>query len=82
MGTYGLRSVIQMWELEQLTTEQAVGQILQLIAEIEKRVGDLERRYSRMNRLKLTPPSASTPQQNAAEGSFAEGNNVESNHTD
>jgi len=67
MGTYGLRSVIQMWELEQLTTEQAVGQILQLMADIEKRVGDLERRYSRMNRLKSSSASVSGSRQNGVE---------------
>ena len=72
MGTYGLRSVIQMWELEKLTTEQAVGQILQLIAEMEKRVGDLERRYRRLNRLRPSSPSISEPRQNGIEGNETE----------
>jgi hypothetical protein len=72
MGTYGLRSVIQMWELEKLTTEQAVGQILQLLTEIEGRVGDLERRYSRLNRLKPSPPSVSDSRQNGVEGDETE----------
>jgi hypothetical protein len=72
MGTYGLRSVIQMWELEKLTTEQAVGQILQLIAEIDKRVGDLERRYSRLNRLRPLSPSVSESRQNGIEGNEIE----------
>jgi hypothetical protein len=67
MGTYGLRSVIQMWELEQLTTEQAVGQILQLITEIEGRLGDLERRYSRLSRLRPSSPSVSESRQNGIE---------------
>jgi hypothetical protein len=57
VGTYGLEGVIRAWEMEKLTTEQAIGQILQLIAEIEERLGDLERKYSRLNRIS----SSSTP---------------------
>lgn len=60
MGTYGLEGVMRAWEMEKLTTEQAVGQILQLIAEIEERLRDLERKYNKMNR--LTPPSTPIPQ--------------------
>jgi hypothetical protein len=59
MGTYGLEGVMRAWELEKLTTEQAIGQILQLITEIEARLCDLERKYSRMNR--LTSPSVPGP---------------------
>lgn len=33
MNTYGLEQVIKMWELEQLTAEQTIGQILLLIRE-------------------------------------------------
>jgi hypothetical protein len=51
MGTYGLEGVIRAWELEKMTTEQAIGQILQLVVEIEGRLRDLERKYNRMNRL-------------------------------
>ena len=50
MGTYGLEGVTRAWELENLTTEQAIGQILQLIAEIEGRLREVERKYSRINR--------------------------------
>ena len=50
MGTYGLKGVTRAWELEKLTTEQAIGQILQLIAEIEGRLREVERKYSRINR--------------------------------
>jgi hypothetical protein len=50
MGTYGLDGVIKAWELEQLTSEQAIGQILQLVAEIEERVRHLERGYRHVNR--------------------------------
>jgi hypothetical protein len=47
MGTYGLESVIQLWEREQLTTEQAVGQILLLLQEFEERLHRLEQRLER-----------------------------------
>lgn len=56
MGTYGLEGVIRAWELEQLTTEQAIGQILQLIAEIEERLRDLEHKYGRMRRMRPSSP--------------------------
>ncbi len=42
MGTYGLGAVIRAWEQEQLTTEQAIGQILLLLQELEERIGAVE----------------------------------------
>lgn len=59
MGTYGLRGVIHAWEVEKLTTEQAIGQILQLIGEFEERLSELERRYRQMNRASPLPFAAS-----------------------
>jgi hypothetical protein len=47
MGTYGLEGVIQAWEREQLTTEQAIGQILLLLQELEERMHRIERRLER-----------------------------------
>jgi len=44
MGTYGLEGVIRAWEQEQLTTEQAIGQILLLIGELKEQIQNLERR--------------------------------------
>jgi len=44
MGTYGLKSVIQAWEQEQLTAEQAIGQILLLLQELEEQLCIIERR--------------------------------------
>jgi hypothetical protein len=44
MGTYGLSGVLSAWKIGSLTTEQAVGQILQLLEELEGRVSELERR--------------------------------------
>lgn len=42
MGTYGLDGVLIAWKTGKLTTEQAVGQMLQLLQEIEQRVAKLE----------------------------------------
>ena len=47
MGTYGLEGVIRAWEREQLTTEQAIGQILLLLQELEERIHSIERRLER-----------------------------------
>jgi len=47
MGTYGLEGVIRAWEREQLTAEQAIGQILLLLQELEERIGRIERRLER-----------------------------------
>jgi hypothetical protein len=56
MGTYGLEGVVRAWEREQLTTEQAIGQILLLLQEIEERIRRveyrLERYAERIHRLK------------------------------
>jgi hypothetical protein len=42
MGTYGLDGVLTAWKAGKLTTEQAVGQILQLLQELEERLGKME----------------------------------------
>jgi hypothetical protein len=44
MGTYGLHEVIRRWGREQLTPEQAIGQILLLLVELDKRLQKLEGR--------------------------------------
>ena len=51
MGTDGLEGVIRAWEQEQLTSEQAIGQILLLLQELEGRLRDIERRLERVRRL-------------------------------
>ena len=43
MGTYGLDGVILAWKSGAITTEQAVGQILQLLKGLEERLVELER---------------------------------------
>ena len=59
MGTYGLEGVMRAWELEKLTTEQVIGQILQLIADLEERLRDLEHKSNQRDRAESLPP---TPQ--------------------
>jgi hypothetical protein len=54
MGTYGLEGVIRAWEQEKMTTEQAVGQVLLLLRELEERLlrmeQSLERYWERVRR--------------------------------
>jgi len=50
MGTYGFEGVIRAWELGKLTTEQAIGQILLLLAELHERLSAVERRTNRKHR--------------------------------
>ena len=45
MGTYGLSGVLSAWKMGSLTTDQAVGQILQLMEEFDGRIGKLEQGY-------------------------------------
>jgi hypothetical protein len=47
MGTYDLSEVIQAWEQERVTTEQAVGQILLLLQEMQERICSVEYRMER-----------------------------------
>ncbi len=44
MGTYSLDELIQRWYTEDLTAEQIVGQILQVLQELARRVEELENR--------------------------------------
>ena len=52
MGTYGLDGVLLAWRGGTITTEQAVGQILLLLQEMDKRLNELE---------KLTAPPKTPP---------------------
>jgi hypothetical protein len=44
VGTYGLENVILAWGRGDLTVEQAVGQILLLLQELEERLRIMEHR--------------------------------------
>jgi hypothetical protein len=40
--TYGLDGVIKLWDVERLTPEQVIGQILLLIRQMDQRIQELE----------------------------------------
>ncbi len=44
MGTYSLDELMQRWYTEDLTAEQIIGQILQVLLELTRRVEELENR--------------------------------------
>jgi hypothetical protein len=44
VGAYSLDEMIQRWFAEDLTEEQVIGQILQVLQDLAKRVNDLENR--------------------------------------
>jgi len=50
MGTYGLEGVILAWERGELTSEQAIGQILLLLQELDERLRIVERRLERQRK--------------------------------
>ncbi len=50
MSTYGLENVIRMWGAGQLTPKQTIGQMLQLICDMDKRIKELERDKERRDR--------------------------------
>ncbi len=50
MSVYDLKVVVKKWEKGDLTTEQAIGQILQHLQALSGRVGALERRLNETRR--------------------------------
>jgi hypothetical protein len=44
MGTYGLDELIRRWFTQDLTPDQAIGQMLQVIQDLLRRIEDLESR--------------------------------------
>lgn len=51
MGTYGLDEIIKRWRQGELTAEQAIGQILQMLQTVSQRLGNLERRLESLGRV-------------------------------
>ncbi len=47
MGHYTLDELIALWKREKLTTEQVIGQMLQVLKEQEGRLSEVERRAAR-----------------------------------
>ena len=50
MGTYSLETLIRKWGLNELTTEQAIGQILLILQKLVRRVEALEGKGEGANR--------------------------------
>jgi len=50
MGTYGLKGVIRGWDLGEVTSEQAIGQILLLLADFHERLTYLEQKMEKVHR--------------------------------
>jgi hypothetical protein len=47
MGIYSLEELLRRWFTHEITAEQAIGQLLQIVQEIERRVKELEDRGKR-----------------------------------
>jgi hypothetical protein len=62
MAAYSLDTLLNRWALHQLTTEQAVGQILQILHELEPRLIRLEQTMAtpRVAPMPATPPQGTT----------------------
>lgn len=68
MGTLGLEGVIRAWELEQLTAEQTIGQILLLMKDFEERMRDIERKYWQLSKkLPAQQPTVQSPERDKVE---------------
>lgn len=48
MSAYELSRVLEKWDREELTADQAIGQLLLLVESLNRRVGGIERRLERM----------------------------------
>lgn len=61
MNGHTLDEVIKRWGREEITTEQAIGQILLLIKGLSDRVGNLEQRMEARRRGKPEIPGENDP---------------------
>ena len=50
MSAYPLETIIHKWEKGKLTAEQAIGQILLVIQQMQERLSELESRVFRQER--------------------------------
>jgi len=48
--TYGLEKVLELWDVGKLTDEQAIGQILLLVRQLDQRLQEVERELERRDR--------------------------------
>ncbi len=61
MAAYSLDTLLQRWALHQLTSEQAIGQILQVLHDLEPRVKRLEHTTSFASKPPPLPPAPGPP---------------------
>ena len=60
MSAYPLETLLRQWARGDLSTEQAIGQILQVLAKLQDRIQEVENRLFRQERTEKqarTPPS-------------------------
>jgi hypothetical protein len=50
MSAYPIKEIIKLWKAGKITQEQAIGQILLLLQEAQKRLDELENRESERRR--------------------------------
>ena len=63
MSAYPLETLLRQWARGDLSTEQAIGQILQIISKLQDRVQEVENKLfkrERTERQAATPPSQDT----------------------
>lgn len=58
MSSYTLEEIIKRWGQGNLTTEQAIGQILLVVQNLSRRVGKLEQMAEAQRNRKAGPPNA------------------------
>ena len=71
MSVYTIEEVVQRWKLEEMTTEQAIGQLLQHVQLLNERVGFTERRMDKLyreSRTEQSNPVGSSPDQKGGKG--------------
>lgn len=67
MAAHSLETLLRLWALNTITTEQAIGQMLQILNEFEPRVKRLEQSIATLQRqLPAAPPPPPTPPPPAA----------------
>ena len=50
MAAYELEKIIELWKAERLTPEQAIGQMLQVIRELQAQLREVQRRLRELER--------------------------------
>ncbi len=61
MGVYSLDELVRRWQISDLTTEQAIGQMLLVLQELDARVQELERAQPKRQAASPLRKSASKP---------------------